>query len=394
MAGFARRFILTATLVGTAIVTPTAAMSFGKSLAPRPDIPSALIRVDVIGKDQRVRVPKSYEAVSRGIGFLWQRGSGRACTAFCVSDSVIATNAHCLVDHARRKQKHLHLFRFMLAPPRGQVRAKDVTRLLYADRARPLLSFYTGAPGNQRSVKNMVDDWAFAKLAAPLCKGRKLAFKHHAYGKLKRAARKGRLLMIGYHGDRDLDYRWLSDKCDVQRGKRADLVFHTCDTFKGSSGSPILMRRNGGGYDVVAINVGTYELSRYRIMRSKRRNGRYRTRRKLVSRKVVNVAVPPEKFVVGLDRFANERLLKSASELREIQSSLRLMRLYDGQIDGIIGPRTRRAINAFERKEGLPAIGVPTQELRQFIRDRQSRGLRVPGTPGEKTANDGTQPAS
>ncbi|MEL6297627.1 MAG: peptidoglycan-binding protein [Pseudomonadota bacterium] len=366
--------------LGTAALCVSALSATALGLKPETPrtAPSAIIQVDVIGKDNRERVPKRYETVSRSIGFLWQRGSGRACTAFCVGDSVIATNAHCLIEHRRRREKHLHLFRFMLAPPRGQVDVDDVSTLLFADRARPLMSFYTGAPGSSRSVSNMVDDWAFAKLAKPLCRGRKLNFKARSYDALRSAGTAGKLLMIGYHGDRDLDYRWLSGDCKIRRGKRRDLVFHTCDTFKGSSGSPILMKTPGGGYDVVAINVGTYELSRYRILRSRRSNGRVRQRRKLVSRTIVNVGVPPTHFTQGLARFTRERLLSSSRELRDIQSSLRLMQLYRGRIDGIIGPRTRRAINAFERKEGMSPIGVPTQELREVLRQRQSNGLKVP----------------
>ncbi|MGE5515616.1 MAG: peptidoglycan-binding domain-containing protein [Bacteroidota bacterium] len=42
------------------------------------------------------------------------------------------------------------------------------------------------------------------------------------------------------------------------------------------------------------------------------------------------------------------------SEVRRAQVALRDHGLYDGPIDGINGPRTRHAVSAFQRHQGLP----------------------------------------
>jgi len=43
----------------------------------------------------------------------------------------------------------------------------------------------------------------------------------------------------------------------------------------------------------------------------------------------------------------------SKTELKTIQSELKSIKLYDGNIDGLIGPQTRSAIRTFEKQEGL-----------------------------------------
>ncbi|MEL6291589.1 MAG: peptidoglycan-binding domain-containing protein [Pseudomonadota bacterium] len=242
----------------------------------------------------------------------------------------------------------------------------------------------------------MSDDWAFAKLAKPVCRGKALAFadrpatgrRETRAAERRRARRRARqtrqtartrrgdeggpLFMIAYHGDRRLDHRWLSSDCSFKPARRPGLMFHTCDSFKGSSGAPIL-KRTAQGPVVVGINVGTYELSRYKVIRHRTRNGRLRSRRRLIERSVVNVAIAPKQFAQGIGRFGREDLLRNVEEFREVQSSLRVRQLYGGRIDGIMGPQTRRALMLFERQQGLPEMGLPTQQIRDRLRPRGNR---------------------
>jgi peptidoglycan hydrolase-like protein with peptidoglycan-binding domain len=51
-------------------------------------------------------------------------------------------------------------------------------------------------------------------------------------------------------------------------------------------------------------------------------------------------------------------------ELAEIQTVLQRLGLYDGAIDGLYGPRTRAAIEAFETGHGLAVSGRPSAQLR------------------------------
>ena len=55
-------------------------------------------------------------------------------------------------------------------------------------------------------------------------------------------------------------------------------------------------------------------------------------------------------------------------QLVEIQKLLLGLRLYTGKPDGLMGPRTRKAIHAFQRQAGLPQTGEPSPELLDHLR--------------------------
>ncbi|MEM8878373.1 MAG: peptidoglycan-binding protein [Pseudomonadota bacterium] len=63
-------------------------------------------------------------------------------------------------------------------------------------------------------------------------------------------------------------------------------------------------------------------------------------------------------------------------ELAEIQSVLQRLGLYDGAIDGLYGPRTQTAIEAFESGHGLAVTGRPSPQLREKL-----------GLPGQSSAS-------
>lgn len=63
-------------------------------------------------------------------------------------------------------------------------------------------------------------------------------------------------------------------------------------------------------------------------------------------------------------------------DLAEIQSVLQRLGLYDGAIDGLYGPRTRTAIEAFENGHGLAITGQPSPLLREKL-----------GLPGHSSAS-------
>ncbi len=45
--------------------------------------------------------------------------------------------------------------------------------------------------------------------------------------------------------------------------------------------------------------------------------------------------------------------MMSAAQVKQAQNQLKEQGLYDGEIDGIVGPQTRSAITQFQKKEGL-----------------------------------------
>ena len=57
----------------------------------------------------------------------------------------------------------------------------------------------------------------------------------------------------------------------------------------------------------------------------------------------------------------------ASSLLTQVQSGLARLGFYDGEIDGLFGPRTREAILAFQKREGLTQDGVATAALERRL---------------------------
>ncbi|MCX5687096.1 MAG: peptidoglycan-binding domain-containing protein [Candidatus Omnitrophica bacterium] len=57
--------------------------------------------------------------------------------------------------------------------------------------------------------------------------------------------------------------------------------------------------------------------------------------------------------------------------VQDIQQALKNANLYEGNIDGVIGPNTRKAIEAFQSQSGLKAdgkVGPKTwQKLKEYL---------------------------
>jgi hypothetical protein len=57
----------------------------------------------------------------------------------------------------------------------------------------------------------------------------------------------------------------------------------------------------------------------------------------------------------------------SDNEIRSVQAALRRLGLYSGQVDGILGPETRRAVEDYQAKNKLPVTGQPDQTLNALL---------------------------
>ena len=57
----------------------------------------------------------------------------------------------------------------------------------------------------------------------------------------------------------------------------------------------------------------------------------------------------------------------SDNEIRSVQASLQRLGIYSGQVDGILGPDTRRAIEDFQIKNNRPVTGQPDQSLNALL---------------------------
>jgi peptidoglycan hydrolase-like protein with peptidoglycan-binding domain len=73
--------------------------------------------------------------------------------------------------------------------------------------------------------------------------------------------------------------------------------------------------------------------------------------------------------------------------VRETQQGLLALGIYNGEVDGLYGPKTRDAIMRFERAAGLEQTGLVTASLAE----RLARGAKAPGSA--KVA-DGGKPAA
>lgn len=333
-----------------------------------------LHRIDVIGKDQRVRLPEKYKSIGKGIGIVFQPGGGWACTAFCVKPSVITTNAHCLFGRPGvRGAIKLDQIQFAVTAKSRGLRYRS-SRLLLSDTKQPGLSIYSGYYRSRRSLLEFSNDWALAKLRYPICKGAELELAQLSPRQIAKEAQANRLSLIGYHGDKQMDGKWLSRNCRTRstsdkryllpsqrrRLRRVDsLMLHTCDATRGASGSPLLVQ-GPAGPKVVAINAGTIGFTRYRRTRTGRRG------RAVLSR-ATNVAVLSRTFADGLERFSSEKLLTSGKAFQRVQQLLGTAGLYKGPIDGLYGPASRSAIVRYERRHQMAALGVPTESLLQHL---------------------------
>lgn len=363
---------------------PARAATF--SPLPAPQTAPLVQKIAVLGKDERTSLPEKYIDVAAGIGILGQHGRvGWSCTAFCVAPNIVATNAHCVVKNPTVGRR-LDLSRTLFVLPKfkqGGKASKYKSRISYpefVDPKRPALSIYSGNFNNIRSVSAQGHDWAFVKLTHSVCRGRELQFTQRPIPEIRKAASKKQVFMIGFHGDKKMEERLFSKDCAIRSPsdrryflntqrrrmlRRAVLLPHTCDAFKGSSGSPILLQTEEGP-KVVGINLGSLRYERYQIKKN-RYTGKIISKKKLKQGRETNMAVQPRAFLEGLARFEKEQLLSSISSLRQLQSHLKKLRYYKGPIDGKFGRGTRSAVIAFEREEKLIALGLPTKELLEML---------------------------
>jgi hypothetical protein len=57
----------------------------------------------------------------------------------------------------------------------------------------------------------------------------------------------------------------------------------------------------------------------------------------------------------------------SDNEIRSVQAALRRLGIYSGQVDGILGPETHRAVEDYQVQNKLPVTGQPDQTLNALL---------------------------
>ena len=366
-----------------------------------PIITSLVRRVAVFGSDERMSLPPAYRGLEHAVGLLYETRSRSVCTAFCVGDSVIATAAHCVHRTSAEKPPRLSDFTFRIVgtAPRSATR---IAGALSGSAGQHVMS------GSMHlSIHPPIDasrDWAFVRLAGPVCKGASLRISRRPAKDLVKLSAANRVYQVAFHRDFSNWRLAYGAPCAVRRSfETADwasisrdfseaeqLILHTCDTGGASSGSPLLID-GPSGPEVVGINVGTYVQSRVLMQ-----NGEVIRRYKADT--VANTGVSTAAFLAKLEAFERAEILATRDKLRKLQELLAERGLYGGPADAIYGPAIRAAIEGFERSEGRPETGLATTALLQrltVLRAERGNETAVAKSPRVETGSVGThEPAS
>ncbi len=346
----------------------------------------------VRGKGKRIAVTQDYRAVKSLIGLLrFQNGS--ACTAFCIGKDLIATSAHCFFNTKTTKAKDGLAFTRFFLPDDTVSMTNDTKRQNYLRAIYGPKRSYIKGRNSQEAANNIVlgyrrfirssgrfrSDWALVRLSRPICENY-LQISKLKLSKLISASKNGNISLIGYHGDRRYDGLLLTPNCKILNrninaagrtflrsylGLDKQTMLHSCRMASGSSGSPILVK-NGDKFEVIAINAGFASWHRWRRKSRK-------ARKRIVKRWSENIAVLAAPLKPLIDRLKTETLLTSEEEYRRLQEALNRAGFNVGSVDGVLGPRSKRAIKRFEKKKGKPPTGLPTRELLQAVEAAANR---------------------
>ena len=209
----------------------------------------------VIGTDNRIPMTLRkypWSAIGRVAG-ITASGGEYHCTGTLISENVVLTNSHCVVDSKTNKLSQKIWF---------QPNVINAEVLDKSDVATVKQVIYGTDFTDRNSVQN---DWAVMLIDKPL--GRKygyLGLKNlptSAFAKIPQ-----QLFFVGYSGDfpdsRKPRYRaftagpgWTAGAqqgCSII-GEEQEILFHDCDTAGGSSGGPIIAVIDNNPY-IVALN--------------------------------------------------------------------------------------------------------------------------------------------
>ncbi|MFM9848768.1 MAG: trypsin-like peptidase domain-containing protein [Hyphomicrobiaceae bacterium] len=347
--------------------------------AVAPDASSSVQKIAVFGRDDRQAVPDRYDAAAQAIGILYNDRTRTVCSAFCVSDRIVATAAHCV---AGGRSSNAGNFVFS----RNHGRSRDTARVEgFASRS----SAQNIVSGDFRMrIRPPIDaayDWALVRMSRDICAKRSLAVRVLSLPEIMEEARANRVYQISYHRDfaqwkaayskpcgvaRDFDNaEWSTIAPDFLSSER--MILHTCDTGGASSGSPLLIDTPEGPA-VVGINVGTYVRSKVMMQ-----NGELARTPK--SETVANTAVNAGAFASRIEALRSAHVLPSGRPMKELQERLQQQNFYQGKLDGTFGATLRSAIETYEEAKALPVTGLATPALLLRLSGENPSHAQAPG---------------
>lgn len=184
---------------------------------------------DILGSDDRAAIPAT-SGDYRFVGKIVSRST--ACTATLVRDSVIVTNAHCMIPALDNKET----VRFVVyLPNENEATAASDVRV--------------ASMGTHTPAMKPEDDWALLTLNEPLGKkvGKVSVRDDRSYGAVA---------FVSFAADFAFGLTpSIQINCALISPARIDFFgAHTCDSFQGASGAPLL-RRDSSGIYLLGINA-------------------------------------------------------------------------------------------------------------------------------------------
>jgi hypothetical protein len=321
----------------------------------------------VFGSDERRPLAAAEADLEAKIGTLVSLENGAYCTAFCIAPDMIATASHCLFGTAATAPPKLKDLVFKTAAATALMTATPLAGRATAAQSQNVIS------GTTRLAVvppiGAARDWAVARLDAPVCKSGGITLSERPAAEIRAEADKGSIYQIAVHADLPSSNLYYGGPCAVHSSfPSADdriiardfanpdaILFHTCDTGGGSSGSPLLINTPAGP-EAVAINVGTYVLSSG-VTTSQ--NGRPRT----ASEAIANTAIEISAIADAMQDLRTRDLMTDASDIRRLQKLMAEKGIYDGQVSGRASPELVAAILRFEALSGRPQTGLMRRVL-------------------------------
>ena len=81
---------------------------------------------------------------------------------------------------------------------------------------------------------------------------------------------------------------------------------------------------------------------------------------------------------------------QSSDEVRQAQQALQSEHLYNGQVDGIMGPQTRQALRQYQHQNGLKETAQLDQQTMQKLTSNQPTSAGSSGSGASSPSNAGT----
>jgi protease YdgD len=352
---------------------PPASLSAAPVPAPPPPGPASLRvhPVAVFGEDERRPLKRSERKLEGQIGLLFNNGARTVCTAFCVDPRMIATAGHCIFrPGSTGPSPDLSGFWFTIDPG-GR---KSYSRIAGFRDGTALQNVMVDTTAIKvRPPIDATGDWAVIRLARPICEGRTLEVLSLSAQEIEEQSKAGKVFQAAFHRDFKEWELARSAACEVRREFEGltqsaiardfehpqGLILHRCDTGEASSGSPILLDTDQGPA-VIGVNVGSYVQSKVLMQ-----NGQ--VTRRFEPETIANTAVNAAHLKPLIEALRDARIASSREDVLELQRRLRAAGLYAGALDGHFGELTRVAIRAYQKANGLPETGLPTDDIARHL---------------------------